>query len=94
MFQRIITNFSKNNKNIFRRFSIDKNNFTTRENIIKTKTNTNINTNTDMKLRLQYGLGFFVVGGCVEVFTFSETKDITKSTGLGWSTLAVFFVCF
>lgn len=29
MFQRIITNFAKNNKNFFRRFSVDKNNFTT-----------------------------------------------------------------
>lgn len=86
MFQRIITNFAKNNKNIFRRFSIDKNNFTTQENI------TNTNTNTDMKLILQYGLGFFAIGGCVEVYTFSETKDINKSTGLGWSTLAVFLL--
>lgn len=87
MFQRIITNYAKNNKNIFRRFSIDKNNFTTQENI------TNTNTNTDMKLILQYGLGFFAIGGCVEVYTFSETKDINKSTGLGWSTLTVFLIC-
>jgi hypothetical protein len=91
MFQRIITNFAKNNKNIFRRFSIDKNNFTTQENI--TKTNINTNTNTDLKLILQYGLGFFAIGGCVELYTFSESKDINKSTGLGWSTLAVFLVC-
>lgn len=52
MFQRIITNFAKNN-------------FTTKENITIT------NTNTDFKLRLQCGIGFFVVGGCVEAFTFS-----------------------
>ena len=42
MFQRIITNFAKNNKNIFRRFSIDKNIFTKQENITKTNTNTDL----------------------------------------------------
>lgn len=90
MLQIIITNFVKNNKNIFRRFSIDKKNFTTQENIIKTNTNTNVNT--DMQIKLKYSIGFFVIRDCVEAFTFSESKDITKSTGLGWSTLVVFIV--
>jgi hypothetical protein len=33
-----------------------------------------------------------MVGVCVEVYTFFKTNDIQKSTGLGWSTLAVIFM--
>lgn len=34
----------------------------------------------------------FAVGGCVELYTYSNTKDITRSTGLGWALLAILII--
>jgi len=45
-----------------------------------------------LQTRLNYGLGFFVTGGIVEMYTFDKTSNFEKSTGLGWGMLAACLV--
>lgn len=33
--------------------------------------------------------GILTLGGITELYTFNQTKDVTKSFGLGWAFLAV-----
>lgn len=46
----------------------------------------------ETKLRLAFALGFFTVGGIVEMYTYADTKDFSKSHGLGWGLLAAILV--
>ena len=34
----------------------------------------------------------FIAGAATEIYTFRQTKDISKSTGLGWGLAAVIFL--
>ena len=34
----------------------------------------------------------FAIGWCVELYTYCHTKDVTKSTGLGWATLVILLI--
>jgi hypothetical protein len=34
--------------------------------------------------KLNYSLVFFLIGGIVEMYTFTKTNDFCYSTGLGW----------
>jgi len=44
------------------------------------------------KIYLETYATIFLVGGLIEFYTYSNTKDITKSTGLGWATLAILLI--
>lgn len=44
------------------------------------------------KKYLETYASIFLVGGLVELYTYSNTKDINKSTGLGWATLAILLI--
>ena len=37
-------------------------------------------------------VSIFAIGGCVELYTYCHTKDVTKSTGLGWATLVILLI--
>ena len=71
-------NIIKPNNIIFRRLSYDKNNFINKFNLIKKNT----------ELKSKYSLGIFIIGGCLELYTFYKSNDTKKSTGLGWSFIA------
>lgn len=53
------------------------------------------NTICECKISLKYKypiIGIiFLVGSIIEYITFKETKDISKSTGLGWATIIIIF---
>jgi len=44
------------------------------------------------KTILNYSIGFFLIGGCVEAYTFSKTNNLRESTGLGWSIFAILLI--
>ena len=44
------------------------------------------------KKYLQTYASIFFVGGVIECYTYSNTKDIKKSTGLGWATLLILLI--
>ena len=41
------------------------------------------------KFKYKCIFGILTLGGITELYTFNQTKDITKSFGLGWAFLAV-----
>jgi hypothetical protein len=46
----------------------------------------------ELKTRLNYALGFFSVGGIVEMYTYSHEKDFSRSVGLGWGILGMILI--
>lgn len=46
----------------------------------------------DYNYRLICGTICFVAGAAVEAFTFSKTKDMNKSFGLGWGLAALMLI--
>ncbi len=90
MLSRLNCKIFRANKFVFRKFTTGGQNLSSNfENNCKNKCN---NCNLEIinkKLRLNYSIGFFIVGGCVEMYTFSKSNDFSKSTGLGWSVLAI-----
>lgn len=53
---------------------------------------TDINDVMLLKTRLNYSFGFFAVGGIVEMYTYSHSKDFSRSTGLGWGILGMLLI--
>lgn len=45
-----------------------------------------------MKDKYIYVFGVVAVGALVECYTFNYTKDINKSTGIGWGTFVAFLI--
>lgn len=40
------------------------------------------------EIKSKYLLGIFIVGGCMELYTYSKKKSLWESDGLCWSILA------
>lgn len=71
------------------------NNFSTKMNLNRYnyRTSNNLCNCNDIKYCKYKCAGMIFLGGCmVEYHTFNNTKDINKSTGLGWGLLGAFLI--